>query len=250
MNKLEQIDNLIEDIYNLRKEGMERGGEYDILNLIFKEFRNLGYLDNLKDLRKKEISKELSLEHLEESLQDCFSTMSSEKFKIQSTIASDEIEDNLDLADTPIISSRTTYVNFIHSTHLDKDFVDSFNSYSTWDEEELNFISFCIFIKKKYGLLDRYNIFSLKNPPSSTKTRNKSKFYFIELHELEGRIKSEVSNTNTIEDVFYGYGIDILENQITLKDIGDYLFEYNVQTNTFNNKSLLAQEKEKFGIKH
>ena len=63
-SKVEQIDNLIEDIYNLRKEGMEEDGEYSIKNLIFKEFRNLGYLDNLKDLRKKEISKELSLEQL------------------------------------------------------------------------------------------------------------------------------------------------------------------------------------------
>lgn len=67
-SKLEKIDDMIEDIYNLRKEGMERGGEMDILNLIFKEFRNLGYLDNLKDLRKKEISKELSLEQLQEHI--------------------------------------------------------------------------------------------------------------------------------------------------------------------------------------
>lgn len=64
------IDNLIEDIYNLRKEGMEEDGEYSIKNLIFKEFRNLGYLDNLKELRKNEISKELSLESLKEELID------------------------------------------------------------------------------------------------------------------------------------------------------------------------------------
>lgn len=63
-SSLEKIDDLIEDIYNLRKEGMEEDGEYSIKNLIFKEFRNLGYLDNLKELRKKEISKELSLEQL------------------------------------------------------------------------------------------------------------------------------------------------------------------------------------------
>lgn len=67
---LEQIDDLIEDIYNLRKEGMEEEGEYSIKNLIFKEFRNLGYLDNLKELRKKEISKELSLEQLNEDIED------------------------------------------------------------------------------------------------------------------------------------------------------------------------------------
>lgn len=42
----------------------EENGEYSIPNLIFKEFRNLGYLDNLKELRKKEINKELSLENL------------------------------------------------------------------------------------------------------------------------------------------------------------------------------------------
>lgn len=65
ISKVDQIDNLIEDIYNLRKEGMEEDGEYSIKNLIFKEFRNLGYLDNLKELRKKEISKELSLEQME-----------------------------------------------------------------------------------------------------------------------------------------------------------------------------------------
>lgn len=63
-SKLEKIDNLIEDIYNLRKEAMEEEGEYSTKNLIFKEFRNLGYLDNLKELRKKEVSKELSLEQL------------------------------------------------------------------------------------------------------------------------------------------------------------------------------------------
>lgn len=64
-NSKEEIDNLIEDIYNLRQEGMkEENGEYSIPNLIFKEFRNLGYLDNLKELRKKEIDKELSLENL------------------------------------------------------------------------------------------------------------------------------------------------------------------------------------------
>lgn len=64
---IELIDDLIEDIYNLRQEGMKQEeGEYSILNLIFKEFRNLGYLDNLKELKKQEISKELSLEQLQE----------------------------------------------------------------------------------------------------------------------------------------------------------------------------------------
>ena len=37
VNRLEQIDNLIEDIYNLRQEGMKQeNGEYSIKNLVFK----------------------------------------------------------------------------------------------------------------------------------------------------------------------------------------------------------------------
>ena len=58
----EKIGKLIEDIYALRQKGVARGGEMDIDNLIFKEFRNLGYLDNLKDLKNKFRAKELSLE--------------------------------------------------------------------------------------------------------------------------------------------------------------------------------------------
>ena len=74
-SKLEKIDNLIEDIYNLRKEGMQEEGEYSIKNLIFKEFRNLGYLDNLKELRKKEISKDLSLESLKEKIMEEYNSV-------------------------------------------------------------------------------------------------------------------------------------------------------------------------------
>ena len=66
MNKSEQIETFINELYDLRKEAIAKEGEYALGNLIFKEFRNLGYLDNLKDLRKIEKGKELSLEKLEE----------------------------------------------------------------------------------------------------------------------------------------------------------------------------------------
>ena len=62
----ESIEDFIEDIYYLRKDSIATDGEYGLGNLVFKEFRNMGYLDNLKDLRKQCVSKELSLEHLEE----------------------------------------------------------------------------------------------------------------------------------------------------------------------------------------
>jgi mRNA interferase MazF len=62
----DDIYNFIEDLYDLRKESIAKDGEYSLGNLVFKEFRNRGYLDNLKDLRKEEKSKELSLESLTE----------------------------------------------------------------------------------------------------------------------------------------------------------------------------------------
>lgn len=58
----EKINNFIEDLYDLRKESIDNEGEYGLGNLVFKEFRNLGYLDNLKELKNQEKSKELSLE--------------------------------------------------------------------------------------------------------------------------------------------------------------------------------------------
>ena len=60
--KLSEIESLINDLYELRKTSIEEGGEYSIGNLIFKEFRNKGYLDNLKDRMRELINKELSLE--------------------------------------------------------------------------------------------------------------------------------------------------------------------------------------------
>lgn len=53
---------LLEEIYDkLRKKGIAKG-EYSIENLAFKELRNKGYLDQLKDYRNELISKRLSLE--------------------------------------------------------------------------------------------------------------------------------------------------------------------------------------------
>lgn len=58
----EKVVKLIEDIYDkLRKKGVAKG-EYAIENLAFKELRNKGYLDQLKDYRNELTSKRLSLE--------------------------------------------------------------------------------------------------------------------------------------------------------------------------------------------
>ena len=63
----EEADKLIDELYLLRKDSLSTEGEYGVGNLIFKQFRNDGYLDNLKQLLVDNTAKELSLEALSES---------------------------------------------------------------------------------------------------------------------------------------------------------------------------------------
>lgn len=60
----DRITNTINDIYLIRKDSLDKDGEYGEGNLLFKEIRNLGFLDALKDRYKEIRSKELTLEHL------------------------------------------------------------------------------------------------------------------------------------------------------------------------------------------
>lgn len=64
-NASEEVDKYIDDIYEVRQEGIARSGEFDISNLVFKEIRNRGYLDNLKQLKTELASKEMSLESID-----------------------------------------------------------------------------------------------------------------------------------------------------------------------------------------
>ena len=60
----EDIDNYINSLYTLRRSGIMTDGEFSKGNFIFKEIRNLGLLDALKDALKDIRSKELSVESL------------------------------------------------------------------------------------------------------------------------------------------------------------------------------------------
>ena len=62
-----EIDKFVDDLYATRASGLKEG-EYSEGNLIFKEIRNKGYLDNLKELRDKVVSDKLTLEELNEGL--------------------------------------------------------------------------------------------------------------------------------------------------------------------------------------
>ena len=55
----------INELYNLRRISIMTDGEYALGNLVFKEIRNHGILQDLKDLSNKLASKELSLESLQ-----------------------------------------------------------------------------------------------------------------------------------------------------------------------------------------
>lgn len=62
LNDEKRVVKLLADIYEkLRKKGVAKS-EYSIENLAFKELRNKGYLDKLKDSRNDLVSKRLSLE--------------------------------------------------------------------------------------------------------------------------------------------------------------------------------------------
>lgn len=60
----EPIEKFIDDLYAMREEGLhgKEGNEYSTANLVFKEFRNLGYLEKVKELRDEVISTRLSIE--------------------------------------------------------------------------------------------------------------------------------------------------------------------------------------------
>lgn len=61
-----EIDAFIDDLYAERAKGLKIG-EYSDENLLFKEIRNKGYLDKLKELRDQVVSQRLTLESLKES---------------------------------------------------------------------------------------------------------------------------------------------------------------------------------------
>ena len=65
---IEEIDEYIDEIYNLRINSIANEGEFGIGNLIFKEVRRNGILDKLKELKVELQENELSLESLDEEL--------------------------------------------------------------------------------------------------------------------------------------------------------------------------------------
>lgn len=61
-NQLGLVEDGINSLYIMRKSSLATDGEYGEGNLIFKEIRNMGLLDKLRDKRAELISRDLSLE--------------------------------------------------------------------------------------------------------------------------------------------------------------------------------------------
>lgn len=59
---IKKIDNFIDDAYKLRQESILKDGEYGKGNLIFKELRNRGILQELKDKKVNMENAEMSIE--------------------------------------------------------------------------------------------------------------------------------------------------------------------------------------------
>ena len=58
----EEAEEILNKVYEMRKAGLSKEGEYSTENLAFKKLRNEGYIDKLKQLKKQNIDKQLTLE--------------------------------------------------------------------------------------------------------------------------------------------------------------------------------------------
>lgn len=67
-NNIDKVKNLINDLYIMRKDSLDTAGEFGKGNQLFKELRNQGLLDKLKEKLTELKSKELSLEQLQQRM--------------------------------------------------------------------------------------------------------------------------------------------------------------------------------------
>ena len=74
-NDSDRIESIVDELYIVRKNSLDVEGEYGKGNQLFKEIRNIGLLDKLKDAYKASRSKELSLESLKILHEDSRSTL-------------------------------------------------------------------------------------------------------------------------------------------------------------------------------
>lgn len=91
------IEDTINEVYMMRKDGLAKDGEIAIGNLVFKELRNLGLLDGLRNKYCELISNELSLKEnlITESYRDEDDYQETSKQLSEITKQIDELSDKL-----------------------------------------------------------------------------------------------------------------------------------------------------------
>lgn len=60
-DSIRNIDTLLDELYEMRQDSIQKEGEFSIGNLVFKELRNKGFLTNLKGVKKELQSRLMSL---------------------------------------------------------------------------------------------------------------------------------------------------------------------------------------------
>jgi Fe2+ or Zn2+ uptake regulation protein len=57
----EKLKDVLEKVYDFRKKGLNKDGEFSAENIVFKILRAQGYIDKIKEIEKSEYDKEISL---------------------------------------------------------------------------------------------------------------------------------------------------------------------------------------------
>ena len=104
-----EAQQLLDDLYRLRRNSLSTEGEFGVGNLIFKEFRSNSWIDNLKDEVAKYKSQQWSLENLNEALDDMLSMESLIKEARARGVRPDDIFDRYDaLCDSKVFFDSIT----------------------------------------------------------------------------------------------------------------------------------------------
>lgn len=123
---IEEIDKFINDVYVARQTALDGEGEYALGNLVFKEVRNYGYLDDLKELRNEVMAKKLSLEEEQKALEEDvqFENLIGEILNLLKDVSFDvnDSEENIEQA------LDTVIVNFGLDREKLRQMIDSRNS--------------------------------------------------------------------------------------------------------------------------
>ena len=197
------INQMVDNLYILRKNGLLSQGEYGKDNQIFKEIRSLGLLKDLKDEYLKLKSKELSLENLQKKENSRMKYAKESKSDSVKYFYLDDVEagmiDNMDDKDVDYwVKSDDIICKLLNS---------SLSEVVTCPKDELPMInlSYWTLVKEKkiYGI-ELYT----DNKGNKIATDNNNDFYFADIDSLDKVLDDyssdyefEALNTKTTDEV-------------------------------------------------